>query len=52
MLLLAHLQVDNIARNGKRYEYHHIVDVCQRLALGCHSLDGYVLEYRQRFLFS
>ena len=52
VLLLAHLQVDNVARNGKRHEHYHIVDVSQRLALGCHSLNSYVLEYRKRFLFS
>ena len=45
MLLTAHLQVYHIAGNGKRHEYHKVVNSRQSLAFRRIVCYGYVLQY-------
>ena len=52
MFLASHLQIDDVSWDGKRHEDDHVVYSCQRFAFSCYVGNRYVLEHRQRFLFS
>ena len=45
VFLLFYLQINNVARYYKGYEYGHLIDMGNTLAFGCHSFDGHVFQY-------
>jgi hypothetical protein len=52
VLLVCHLQVNDISRNNERYEYHHVIHPDQALALGGDVGYLYALKQGQRLAFS